>query len=103
VRRALTVVASETRVRILEGTAVLADHERCYDRGELAEERVHIELLAESITQRAQARVSSLDAAGAAHAPPPSSGAPPASRPGGPDGVAPSPRPAPDPPSDALN
>jgi len=48
VRRALTVAASETRVRILEGTKVLADHERSYDRGQQVEERVHIDLLVES-------------------------------------------------------
>lgn len=58
VRQALTVAASETRVRILEGTQVLADHERTYDRGSQVEQRTHIDLLVESKRNARKARAS---------------------------------------------
>jgi len=58
VRRVLTVAASETRVRILEGTKVLADHERSYDRGKEVEQRVHIDLLVESKRNARKTRAS---------------------------------------------
>jgi len=58
VRRVLTIAASETRVRILEGTEVLADHQRSYDRGQQIEERAHIDLLVESKRNARKARAS---------------------------------------------
>ena len=58
VRRVLSVAASETRVRILEGTKILADHERSYDRGKQIEERVHIDLLVESKRNARKGRAS---------------------------------------------
>jgi transposase len=58
VRRALTVAASETRVRILEGTEVLADHGRSYDRGETVEEPAHIDRLVEAKRRARKERAS---------------------------------------------
>ena len=58
VRRTLTVAASETRVRILDGTQVLAEHERSYDRDQQVEERTHIDLLVESKRNARKARAS---------------------------------------------
>lgn len=43
VQRELTVMASPSRVRILDGLTVLADHERCWDRGRQLETREHLE------------------------------------------------------------
>jgi transposase len=41
--RPLTVVATLDRVRIMDGTAVVADHRRSFDRGDVIEERGHIQ------------------------------------------------------------
>ncbi|MES9814729.1 MAG: IS21 family transposase [Candidatus Thiodiazotropha sp.] len=46
VRRTLTVSATPTRVRILDGSEVIATHERCYDKGQQIEDPCHIEALA---------------------------------------------------------
>jgi transposase len=53
VRRTLTVVASPTEVRVLDGTAVIAAHARSYDKGEQVEDPAHI---AELTAQKHQAR-----------------------------------------------
>jgi len=45
VQRTLTVLADTDRVRITDGVTVLADHARCYDRGQQIEEPTHIEAL----------------------------------------------------------
>jgi transposase len=45
VGRALSLVASETTVRILDGTQQIASHRRCYDRHRRIEDPAHIEAL----------------------------------------------------------
>lgn len=45
VRRNVTVMASLTRVRVLDGSEVIADHPRSYDKGEQVEIPAHIEAL----------------------------------------------------------
>jgi len=45
VRRTLTVVASPSQVRILDGAAVIACHERSYDKDQQIEDPAHIEAL----------------------------------------------------------
>jgi transposase len=47
VRRVLTVVASSTRVRVLDGGRVVAEHARSYSQGEQIEDREHIARLIE--------------------------------------------------------
>ncbi len=47
VRRSLTVVASETHIRVLDGATELACHARSYSRGEQIEDPAHIEALVE--------------------------------------------------------
>lgn len=47
VRRTLVVRASERRVRILDGNEVVAEHERCYDKGAQIENRQHLTALIE--------------------------------------------------------
>ena len=46
VRKPLTVVASEERVRIINGTVVVAEHQRSYDKGLVIEDPAHIAELA---------------------------------------------------------
>jgi transposase len=53
VRKTLTVVADPERVRILDGSEVVAAHPRSYDKGCQVEELAHIEKLVE---RKAQAR-----------------------------------------------
>ena len=53
VQRTLTVVASPTEVRVLDGAAVIAAHARSYDKGEQVEDPAHI---AELTAQKHQAR-----------------------------------------------
>ena len=48
VRRTLTVLASLTRVRVLDGSEVLAEHPRVYGKGEQIENPAHIEALIEA-------------------------------------------------------
>lgn len=48
VRKPLTLVASEARVRILDGTTEVASHARSYDRGLTVEEPSHIAALAQA-------------------------------------------------------
>ena len=45
VRKTLTVSATPTEVRVLDGTEVIATHERCYDKGQQIEDPQHIEAL----------------------------------------------------------
>jgi transposase len=45
VRRTLTVVATPTRVRVLEGQTVLADHPRSFDRAQQIEVQAHVQAL----------------------------------------------------------
>ena len=45
VQRTLVVLASETRVRVLSGDRVLAEHSRCYSKGEQIEDEKHLRLL----------------------------------------------------------
>lgn len=45
VRRALTVVADEHRVRVMDGAEVVATHARSYDRGAVIENPAHIKEL----------------------------------------------------------
>jgi hypothetical protein len=47
VRRALSLLADERRIRILDGAQELASHERSWDRGQQIEQPVHIEALVE--------------------------------------------------------
>ncbi len=47
VQRALTLLADTERVRIVDGTTVLAEHARCYDRGQQIEQPAHIAALVE--------------------------------------------------------
>jgi hypothetical protein len=53
VRRVLTVVASPTRVRVLDGADVIAEHERSYDKDKQVEDDAHIEAL---VARKHQAR-----------------------------------------------
>lgn len=45
VRRTLVVLASETRLRILDGNDVVAEHERSYDQGAQVEDPAHLDEL----------------------------------------------------------
>ncbi len=45
VRRELTVMASSSRVRVLDGLATVAAHPRCYDRGKQVEDPGHVAAL----------------------------------------------------------
>ncbi len=45
VRKRLTVLSSEATVRIFEGTALMAEHARSFDRGRAIENAAHIERL----------------------------------------------------------
>src|SRR5262245_25461359 len=46
VRKPLTLIASETTVRLVDGDREVARHARCYDRGRLVEDTAHLEALA---------------------------------------------------------
>jgi transposase len=43
VRRVLTVIAKQKKIAILDGTEIIAEHERSYDRGQQIEQESHIE------------------------------------------------------------
>lgn len=45
VRRSLTLRASRERVRLLDGHELVAEHERCYDKGQQLEQPGHLEAL----------------------------------------------------------
>jgi len=48
VRQTLAVAASETKVRILEGTEVICEHPRSWDKGACVEDPAHVEALVEA-------------------------------------------------------
>jgi transposase len=56
VRRLLIVVSDPQRVRILDGGQVLAEHPRCYDKGEQVEIAAHIDTLVEQKRKARQHR-----------------------------------------------
>ena len=60
VQRMLTVLADTDRVRLTDGVTILADHVRCYDRGQQIEDPAHIERLVEH--KRSARRQRTLDA-----------------------------------------
>ncbi len=45
VRRTLTIAVTETQVRLLDGIEVIAEHERCYDKGQRIEQDEHVAAL----------------------------------------------------------
>ncbi len=51
VGQTLTLAASDTRVRLLDGSKVLVTHERSYDRGQRIEDPAHIQELVEQKTR----------------------------------------------------
>jgi transposase len=53
VRKTLTVMADPDHVRVLDAQVIVAEHPRCYDRGQQIEEPIHI---AELVERKAQAR-----------------------------------------------
>ena len=65
VGRPLTLVASDTRVRILDGTTELADHRRCFERTQRVEDEAHVQALLEE-KRRAQGSVLSTRLTGVA-------------------------------------
>ena len=60
VQRTLTVLADTARVTITDGVTVLAEHARCYDRGEQIEIQAHLDALV--ATKRASRRHRATDA-----------------------------------------
>jgi hypothetical protein len=56
VRKPLTLVASERKVRLLDGTREIARHERSYDRGRVVEDAAHIAALAAEKRNAAELR-----------------------------------------------
>jgi phosphoglycolate phosphatase-like HAD superfamily hydrolase len=58
VRRVLTAVADECLLRVVEGTEVVASHERSYDKDEQVEDPAHIEALVEDKRRARKARAS---------------------------------------------
>ena len=56
VQRQLTVVADPVQVRVMDGAQLLANHPRCYDRGEQIEILAHIEELIREKRKAAQHR-----------------------------------------------
>ena len=56
VRRTLAVRATPERVRVHDGTTVLADHPRCYDRGAQIEDPAHVAALVDYKRQARQHR-----------------------------------------------
>lgn len=64
VRRELVVVADLETVRVVDGTAVIAEHARCYSAGEVIEAAAHVEaLVAEKAAARAHHDVGRLQQA----------------------------------------
>jgi len=53
VRRELVVVADQDTVRVVDGTAVIAEHARCYSAGEVVEDAAHVSAL---VAEKAAAR-----------------------------------------------
>jgi transposase len=55
-RRPLTLVASETEVRIVNGSELIARHARSYDRGRRIEDRDHLDALADEKRRASELR-----------------------------------------------
>ena len=55
-RRPLTLAASETEVRILDGSECVARHTRSYDRGRTIEDRKHLNVLADEKQRASELR-----------------------------------------------
>jgi transposase len=55
-RKTLTLIASETTVRIVDGTTEVARHARSYDRGRVVEDREHIQPLADQKRRASELR-----------------------------------------------
>jgi len=53
VRQTLTVLAQPNKVSIIDGSNIIAEHKRCYDRGQQIEQEAHIKAL---IDRKKQAR-----------------------------------------------
>jgi transposase len=53
VRRVLTVIADQHRIRVVDGIDVVAEHPRSYDRGQRIEDNRHLDAL---VAEKAQAR-----------------------------------------------
>lgn len=51
VKRTLTVMAQSDKISILDGMNIIAEHKRCYDRGQQIEEEAHIKALADTKKQ----------------------------------------------------
>lgn len=51
VKRTLTVMAQSDKISILDGMNIIAEHKRCYDRGEQIEEEAHIKALVDAKKQ----------------------------------------------------
>lgn len=56
VRRPLTLIASETAVRIVDGAVEIARHARSYDRARKVEDRTHLDALADEKGRAAELR-----------------------------------------------
>jgi transposase len=56
VRRTLTVSAQPNKISILDGSNIIAEHNRCYDRGQQIEQEAHIKALMDSKKQARQHR-----------------------------------------------
>lgn len=56
VRRTLTVVAQPDKILILDGSNIIAEHKRCYDKGQQIEQEDHIKTLADYKKQARQHR-----------------------------------------------
>lgn len=54
VRRTLTVLATTTKVQIVEGTTLLAEHLRCFDKGKQIENQAHIQALVDAKRKASQ-------------------------------------------------
>lgn len=56
VRQTLTVLAQSDKVLIIDGSNIIAEHKRCYDRGQQIEQEAHIKALVASKKQARQHR-----------------------------------------------
>lgn len=57
-RRTLCLAASETRVRLLEGSALVAEHARSWDKGQRIEDPAHVEALVQEKRKARKQRAS---------------------------------------------
>ena len=54
VRRTLTVLATTTKVQIVDGTTLLAEHLRCFDKGKQIENKAHVQALVDAKRKASQ-------------------------------------------------